>query len=206
VSRIGMPEGAAWHVATIERTLELAALVRAARATLPPPVWEAAVETRWSAFASAEMSFDADRLVLEGSYARLDARVWLVIGEEITETHATLGLGRALGAELRVFPQTARSKLKSFFGRGDIRTGEAAFDEALIVNGASTDQVRALLSDDARRLLLELVRRGGAIDLDDERLSVVVCEPVVDPVPLLESMLAAARALTRTDVTRSPYR
>ncbi len=76
-----------------------------------------------------------------------------------------------LGAGLLVRRETAMDRVRTFFGGQDLRTGDAVFDPAFLVQAAEAERAIAALDGDVRALLLELRGPFDRMRLEDAGLT-----------------------------------
>jgi hypothetical protein len=115
---------------------------------------------------------------------------------------------------LFVRPASTFDDLATLFGREDHRLGDPAFDPAFVVQTARPDRLPEVLEEGARRLLIELNRRFGSVQVTDEGISIRVGSVPADPraVPALAGRVReAAKRISENAVGRGaakagPYR
>ncbi len=84
-----------------------------------------------------------------------------------TYTCTVVGLNRPLALGLRVYKEGFFSKIGKAVGTQDIQTGDAAFDDRVMIKGDDEDGVLEVLTPDVRRALGTLVGKEPGIQLDD---------------------------------------
>jgi len=87
---------------------------------------------------------------------------------------------KPLGLGLRISHEKWTSKLAKVFGlfkAQDISTGDEEFDETFVIHGADADQVRNILSENARKTILRFLRKKpsilskpGSLEVLDDRV------------------------------------
>jgi hypothetical protein len=115
---------------------------------------------------------------------------------------------------LLVRPAGMLDDIASLFGGEDHKLGDPAFDRIFVVRAASADRLPALLDEAARRMLVDLNQRFGAVQVRDEGITLRCASLSSDPtaIPRLATYLreAAGRisenALGKDKNQGGPYR
>jgi hypothetical protein len=114
-----------------------------------------------------------------------------------------------LGIGLQVHPQGLVDRIATLLGGQDLLLGDDAFDRAFVVRAKQQGAAIAALSEEARKGLQELSVLG-AVEVDDQRLRVVIPEGVTaeDSSRAIEAVATVSAALAREGggALASPYR
>jgi len=168
----------------VERMLASAAsLARAFAERRPPRAGHAGHAGRaaarraseWRAVAdAARVSFDEERMALEGTLAGLSVTVGVEGEPAGLSTFAAALVPGLAGVRLRLSPQTVRDTLSVVLGGAqDIQVGRKAFDDAFLVRGYPEHDVRAVLEDaHVRHAFAALATGAVELVLGDGRLEV----------------------------------
>lgn len=117
----------------------------------------------------------------------------------------------SLGPGLLVRRETMVDRVRTFLGGQDLKTGDAVFDPAFLVQAAEAERALAALDGDARALLLDLRRRFQEVTLDDQGLTLRAAAsrvPAGEIGALLEIGCAVVESVARASgaVRKGAYR
>jgi hypothetical protein len=165
------------------------------RSKLPPPPALHQTAMAWRKLAAElgldfEENFPAMTGTMEGLRVRVVAR--RAAERYVAEIRVAHGTHQDLG--LRIFPQHGPD---GYWSVGqDIQLEDEAFDRAFVIKGYDPERVTELLSQDARKALLDGLK-VGPVEVDDHIIQ--LSEAPLDPEPLSKSihlLLGVARALS----------
>jgi hypothetical protein len=203
------PQGAHDFLATLDLALDLAALLEKARADLERAPWEQTLERTFKKVARrVGGSLDTTRLALQGEIDGVPVEAAAPIVEQAIHTRIVARLDPPLGIDLRIGKEQRFASLRALVGKGDIHTGDAAFDAAFHVTGSDAEAVSAL-GEKARAGLLALRAAGAEIVVSDEAITLAFAREMKDAEELdarISEAAAVARALRARGSTGSPYR
>jgi hypothetical protein len=76
-----------------------------------------------------------------------------------------------LGLDLRMSPATPMTKAAALLAHDDVETGDAEFDDAFAVGTSDPQRLSTVLTADARRALLDLLRDCRSVTITDDHVS-----------------------------------
>lgn len=87
-----------------------------------------------------------------------------------TYTHVGVGFPRSLGLGLRLAPEGFFSGVTKFFGDQDVETGDAAFDDSVVVKGADARRIVEFLTPARRARVGRCLASHSGLKIDDDRI------------------------------------
>jgi hypothetical protein len=204
------PQGAQDFLATLDLALDMVTQLEAARAALARAPWEQALERNFKKVAQRlGASLDSVRMALEGELDGVPVEAAAPMVDQAIHTLVRARLDPPLGLGLRVDRERSFAALRSLVGRGDIRTGDAAFDAAFQVTGSPEGGVIAALGEKIRAGLLAARAEGAEAVVTDEEVELTFPREMKSAEELdavIGAAVAIARVFRPVTVTGSPYR
>lgn len=191
--------GLVTDIARVARALDEASWIAAElsrrRAEMQPTPAERAVQGEWRAFAdSANLAFDPLRMKITGELRGARVEVALETNGGRVQTAVTVRWPRSLGVALRVRKAHGLAFLSELFG-GDIKTGDALFDDMFHVQGHPELWVRqALASAGLRNTLRSVAAHASEVTMDHEGAFWLWPAPAVRAADLEAHVSTAQRA------------
>jgi len=190
--------------------------LKEARKRVPAATPLAEHRTEWKRFAaSVGLSRTSTPLSMWGDLegTRISARA-VRVAALAYQMEVQVYFDLPLHMRLFVRPAVALDEVAAFFGRMDYRLNDPGFDSAFVVQSARPERLPELLDERVRRLLLDLNRRFGAVQVSDEGISLRSASMTADPraIPALVGHLReAAKRISENAAGRSagrtgPYR
>ncbi|MFO0760370.1 MAG: hypothetical protein U0359_28065 [Byssovorax sp.] len=210
LSLITAPQGARSFLDLLDRALDLAAKIEAARAAMPAAPWEQAL-ARVFRKAGRRIGADLDptRMTLSGELDGVPVSASAPMVEQAIATRVEARLDPPLGLGLSIGPEGAFPRLRALMGLGDIQTGNAAFDRVFHVRGAPKEAVLLALGEQAQKALLTAHADEASVVVTDEKVEIVYPREMKEPEELDRALIEAvsiARGLRATRTSGSPYR
>jgi len=206
----------AWLTWALRSAAGITAQVKEARRRVPVATPLAGHRVEWKRFAAqAGLSRMSTPLCMWGELEGTRISVRAVRVEPLVyqmEVMVYFDLPLHLGLFVR--PTGAFDDLATFFGRQDHRLNDAAFDPAFVVQAARSDRLAEVLDEGARRMLVDLNRRFGSVQVNDEGIAIRSASVATDPraIPTLTAHVReAAKRISENAAGRSaaragPYR
>lgn len=206
----------AWIAWALRTAAGITAQVKEARRRVPVATPLAGHRVEWKRFAAqAGLSRMSTPLCMWGELegTRISVRA-VRVGPLVYQMEVMVYFDLPLHLGLFARPAGAFDDLATFFGRQDHRLNDPAFDPAFVVQAARSDRLAEVLDEGARRMLVDLNRRFGSVQVNDEGIAIRSASMAADPraIPALTGPVReAAKRISENAVGRSaaragPYR
>jgi hypothetical protein len=172
-----------WLVWALRAAANVAAQMKEARKRVPVASPLAGHRAEWKRFAaSVGLSRMSTPLCMWGDLegTRISARA-VRVGPLAYQMEVQVYFALPLHMRLFVRPAGTFDDVATFFGREDHRLNDPAFDPAFVVQSARADRLPEVLDEGARRRLMDLNRRFGAVQVSDEGISIRSASMTADP-------------------------
>ncbi|NUQ76301.1 MAG: hypothetical protein HUU21_22410 [Polyangiaceae bacterium] len=216
MSTSGVIDDEKWLVWALRAAANVAAQMAQARRRVPPASSLMEHRAEWKRFAEATgLSRTSTPFCMWGDLegTRISARA-VRVGPLAYQMEVQVFFDLPLHMRMFVRPAGALDDLAAFFGREDHRLNDPVFDPAFVVQSARPERLPEVLDEGVRRLLLDLNRRFGSVQVTDEGISLRNTSMAADPrgIPALVGHLReAAQRITENAAGKSagragPYR
>lgn len=216
MSRLGVESDERWLVWALRTAADVLAKVKEARKRVPPASPLAEHRAEWKRFAAATgLRRMSTPLCMWGELegTRISAHA-VRVGPLAYRMEVTVHFDLPLHLGLLIRPGGAFDELASFFGSQDHRLRDPVFDSTFVVKAARPERLAEVFDEETRRRLVDLNRRCGAIQVNDEGLTLRSASMAATPraiPPLVGHLREVAKRISesaegRSGVRAGPYR